>query len=63
LRAADYRVLAINPGSTSTKFALFVNERPELVKNLRHSDAEMAQFRNRPILDQQEFRAVQIERS
>ena len=61
MRAADYRVLAINPGSTSTKFALFVNERPELVKNLRHSDAEMAQFRNRPILDQQEFRAVQIE--
>jgi butyrate kinase len=53
-------VLAINPGSTSTKFALFLNERPILVKNLRHSDAEMAPFRNRPIFDQQEFRAAQI---
>lgn len=54
-------MLAINPGSTSTKLALFVNERPVLVKNLRHSDTEMATFRNCPILDQQEFRAAQIE--
>ena len=54
-------MLAINPGSTSTKLALFVNERPLWVKNLRHSDAEMAQFRNRPVLDQQPFRSEQIE--
>ena len=54
-------MLAINPGSTSTKIALFVNEQPVLVKNLRHSDSEMAPFRNRPILDQQQFRAAQIE--
>ncbi len=59
--AAEFRVLAINPGSTSTKIALFVNEQPSLVKNLRHSDVEMAPFRNRPILDQQQFRAAQIE--
>ena len=59
--AAEFRVLAINPGSTSTKIALFVNEQAVLVKNLRHSDAEMAPFRSRPILDQQEFRAVHIE--
>ncbi len=59
--AAEFRVLAINPGSTSTKFALFQNERPVLVKNLRHSDAEMAEFRDRPILEQQQFRAAQIE--
>lgn len=59
--AAEFRVLAINPGSTSTKLALFVNERPLWVKNLRHSDAEMAQFRNRPVLDQQPFRSEQIE--
>jgi butyrate kinase len=61
LPAADFRVLAINPGSTSTKFALYLNEQPVWVKNLRHSDAEMASFRNRPILDQQAFRSVQIE--
>ncbi len=59
--AAEFRVLAINPGSTSTKFALFLNERPVLVKSLRHSEAEMAEFRDRSILDQQQFRAAQIE--
>jgi butyrate kinase len=32
-----------------------------LVKNIRHSDAEMEQFRGRPILDQQEFRCAKIE--
>lgn len=60
LPQGEFRILAINPGSTSTKFAVFLNERPELVKNLRHSDAEMEQFRNRPILEQQGFRATQI---
>jgi butyrate kinase len=53
-------VLAINPGSTSTKFAVFSNEKPLLVKNLRHSGAELELFRSRPILDQQTFRATQI---
>jgi butyrate kinase len=61
LPAAEFRVLAINPGSTSTKFALFLNEQALFVGNLRHSDAEMAPFRNRPILEQQEFRSAQIE--
>lgn len=59
--AAEFRVLAINPGSTSTKLALYLNEQPLWVKNLRHSDAEMAPFRNRPMLEQQAFRSVQIE--
>jgi len=31
------------------------------VKNIRHSDADMAQFRDRPILEQQQFRCAQIE--
>jgi len=61
LPAAEFRVLAINPGSTSTKFAVYASERPCLVKNLRHSDAELAPFRGRPILEQQEFRSRQIE--
>ncbi len=59
--AAECKILAINPGSTSTKFALYVNERPCLVKNIRHSDADLAPFRGRPILDQQQFRSAQIE--
>ncbi len=58
---SELRVLAINPGSTSTKFALYVNETAALVKNLRHSEAELAPFRGRSILDQQQFRAAQIE--
>lgn len=57
----NFRILAINPGSTSTKIALYLNETPELVKNIRHSDEEMAQFRGRPILDQRQFRSAQIE--
>jgi len=59
--AAEYNILAINPGSTSTKFAVYANERPCLVKTLRHSDAELAPFRGRPVLEQQQFRAKQIE--
>jgi butyrate kinase len=61
LQPADYRVLAINPGSTSTKFAVYLNEQSLLVTNLRHSEAELARFSKRPILDQQRFRAAQIE--
>jgi len=61
LPPAEFQILAINPGSTSTKVALYVNEQPELVKNIRHSDAEMEQFGGRPILDQQQFRSSQIE--
>jgi len=61
LPAAEFKILAINPGSTSTKFALYCDERPCLVKNLRHSDADLAPFRGRPILEQQQFRSAQIE--
>jgi butyrate kinase len=61
LPPGEFRILAINPGSTSTKMALYVDERAEFVKNIRHSDAEMAQFHGRPILDQQQFRSAQIE--
>lgn len=57
----ELRILAINPGSTSTKFALYVNESSALVKNIRHSDAELEPFRGRSILEQQQFRAEQIE--
>ena len=57
----ELRILAINPGSTSTKFALYVNESPVLVKNIRHSEAELAPFRGRSILEQQQFRSQQIE--
>ena len=58
---AEFRVLVINPGSTSTKIAVYVNERAEWVHCVSHSDAEMEPFRGRPILDQLEFRRARIE--
>ena len=58
---AEFRILAINPGSTSTKIAVYLNERAELVRNLAHSDAQMEPFRGRPILDQLAFRRAAIE--
>ena len=57
----EFRVLAINPGSTSTKIALYVNECPRFLKSIRHSGAEMNEYCGRPILDQQEFRLAHIE--
>lgn len=57
----ELKVLAINPGSTSTKFALYINDAPVLVKNLRHSEVELADFRGCCILDQRQFRSGQIE--
>ena len=41
----EYRILAINPGSTSTKFGVFAGSQAVLVRNLRHSEGEMAPFR------------------
>jgi butyrate kinase len=61
MQAGEFRVLAINPGSASTKFAVYANERLKLVRNLSHSDSEMASFLGRPILDQLEFRQRKIE--
>ena len=58
----EYRILAINPGSTSTKFGVFAGSQAVLVRNVRHSDVEMAPFRARPVLDQAEFRRAAMER-
>lgn len=53
---AEAFVLVINPGSTSTKFALYRDTEPVFSETLRHTDAEMEEFKGHPILDQQEFR-------
>ncbi len=44
MRAGEFLILTINPGSTSTKIGVYANENPELVRNLSHSDEEMRQF-------------------
>jgi len=53
---AKHKIIVINPGSTSTKFAFYEDERPLFVSNLRHTDTDLAPFRGRPILDQADFR-------
>ena len=49
-----YKVLAINPGSTSTKVALYDEERPWLDLTLRHSTEEISRFAN--VIDQLDWR-------
>ena len=49
-----YRLLIINPGSTSTKIAIYDNEKPVFEETLRHSNEELAPYAT--IYDQYEFR-------
>lgn len=58
---AECKILAINPGSTSTKFGIFADEQPLRVWTLRHSDHDMRPFKDRPIFDQKKFRSEAIE--
>ena len=48
------KILAINPGATSTKVALFDDERPLLELTLRHTAEEIARFDN--IISQLDWR-------
>ncbi|WP_250160064.1 hypothetical protein [Caloranaerobacter azorensis] len=49
-----FRLLIINPGSTSTKIAIYDNEKPVLEETLRHSTEELSKYSK--IYDQYEFR-------
>ncbi len=49
-----YRILALNPGSTSTKIAVYDNEKSVFLKSIKHSNEELAPFKT--ISDQYEFR-------
>ena len=44
IMSSTYLILTINPGSTSTKFALFKGEEPVLSDNINHSNAELSPF-------------------
>jgi butyrate kinase len=54
-----HRLLVINPGSTSTKVAVFEDEQPLLVETLRHSSQDIAAFPH--IQDQYDFRLQSIQ--
>jgi butyrate kinase len=58
----EFTILAINPGSTSTKFGVFAGERPLRLWTLRHGDDELRRFKGRPIIEQKTFRAEAIAR-
>lgn len=48
------KILAINPGATSTKVAIFNGNEQVFLKNIKHSTNELSQFKT--ISDQYEFR-------
>ncbi|MCI0512320.1 butyrate kinase [candidate division KSB1 bacterium] len=50
----NYKILVINPGSTSTKLALFENEHPQFQKSISHPAPELAQFTR--LWDQLDYR-------
>ena len=53
-----YRILVINPGSTSTKIGVFDNERSVFEKTIRHDSETINSFAT--IFDQYEFRKTTI---
>jgi butyrate kinase len=55
------RVLVLNPGTTSTKFGVFMRTGEEMARNIHHGDDEIERFRGRPMLDRLEYRAGKIE--
>jgi butyrate kinase len=57
-RKKKHRILAINPGSTSTKVALFQNEKLIFEETIRHFPFELQKFEK--IWDQYEFRKSNI---
>lgn len=56
----NFRLLIINPGSTSTKISVFDNEKEILTKTLRHSNDELKNFKS--IIEQYDFRKNIIEK-
>lgn len=50
----QYRILAINPGSTSTKIAFFIDAQPVFVETVRHSIEDLKKFAK--ITDQYDYR-------
>ena len=56
-----YRILVINPGSTSTKIAVFDDSNLVFQKNLQHNPEELAKFGE--LINQFEFRKRIVEQS
>ena len=57
------QVLAINPGSTSTKFGLYTRQGATWVRTVRHGDEELRLFGGRPMVARLEYRLEMITRA
>jgi len=40
----NHKILAVNPGSTSTKIAVYLNAKPVFLKNIRHDPEDLKKF-------------------
>jgi len=58
---SDFRILVINPGSTSTKIAVFDDNKEVLKKTINHNLEELSPFDE--LIDQFEFRKNIVEKS
>lgn len=47
-------ILAINPGSTSTKMAVYEDEKPLILRNISHTQEELSQFDD--VIEQHDYR-------
>ena len=47
-------ILVINPGSTSTKIAVYEDEKPMMLSNIKHTVGDLSRFGQ--IVDQRDFR-------
>ncbi|MDE6485312.1 MAG: butyrate kinase [Duncaniella sp.] len=57
----SYKILAINPGSTSTKIAVYTDEEPTLSLSIPHSAEDIARFEQ--VVDQFDWRKGLIEKA
>jgi len=55
------RVLAIDPGTTSTKIGVYTRGGEEMTRTLRHSNEDLERFHGQPALAQLDYRAGLIE--
>ncbi len=55
----SYKILAINPGSTSTKIAVYTDDKPDFTLSLDHTPEDLAQFAQ--VVDQFDWRKQLIE--
>jgi butyrate kinase len=59
--AGDFRVLAINPGSVSTKIGVYTGDHADWLRCAEHAAADLEPFRGKSVLEQLAFRQAAIE--